>query len=105
MGLNILKTWLDTNKMRLNIYKMWLNANNMRLNRYKIWLNTNKMRLNIFKDTLMQIWKSANIFAFKLKPYVQDFTLQHLLLFEICARELCEMFVYKHSATIEYVKN
>ena len=25
--------------------------------------------------------------------------------FEICAREICEKFVYKHSETIEYVKN
>ena len=25
--------------------------------------------------------------------------------FEICAREICEKFVDKHSETIEYVKN
>ena len=25
--------------------------------------------------------------------------------FEICARETCEKFVYKHLETIEYVKN
>ena len=32
--------------------------------------------------------------------------LKHLLLFEICTtREMCEKFVYKHSETIEYVKN
>ena len=31
--------------------------------------------------------------------------LKHLLLSEICAREICEKFVYKHSETIEYVKN
>ena len=37
--------------------------------------------------------------------YVEDFTLKHPLLFEICAREICENFVYKHSETIEYVKN
>ena len=29
----------------------------------------------------------------------------NLLLLEICAREICEMFVYKHSESIEYVKN
>ena len=58
-----------------------------------------------FKGTLMQIWKSANIFVFKWKWYVEDFTLKHLLLFEICAREICEKFVYKHSETIEYIKN
>ena len=32
-------------------------------------------------------------------------TLKHLILFEICAREIFEKFVYKHSETIEYVKN
>ena len=42
----------------------------------------------------MQIWKSANIF-----------TLKHLLLFEIYAQKIWEKFVYKHSETIEYVKN
>ena len=25
--------------------------------------------------------------------------------FTFCAREICEMFLYKHSETIEYVKN
>ena len=32
-------------------------------------------------------------------------TLKHPLLFEICASEICEKFVYKHSETTEYVKN
>ena len=27
------------------------------------------------------------------------------LLFAICESEFCEMFVYKHSETIEFVKN
>ena len=57
------------------------------------------------KDTLTQIWKSANIFAFIWKYYVEDFTLKHIHFFEICARETCEKFVYKHSEAIEYVKN
>ena len=57
-----------------------------------------------FKGTLMQIWKSGNIFVFIWK-YVEGFTLKHLLLFEICAREICEKFVYKHPETTEYVKN
>ena len=52
----------------------------------------------------MYIWKSADIFVFIWK-YVEDFTLKHLLLFEICAREISGKFVYKHSETIEYVKN
>ena len=53
----------------------------------------------------MQIWKSVNIFVFKRKYYVENFTLKHLLLYEICAREICEKSVYKHTETIEYVKN
>ena len=52
----------------------------------------------------MQIRKSANIFIITRK-YVEDFTLKHYLLFEICAREIYEKFVYKYSETIEYVKN
>ena len=52
----------------------------------------------------MQMCKSVNIFLFILQ-YVDDFTLKHLSLFEICAREIREKFVYNHSETIEYVKN
>ena len=48
------------------------------------------------KGTLMQIWKSANIFVFTGK-YAEKFTLKHLLRFEISACEICEKFVYKHS--------
>ena len=36
--------------------------------------------------------------------YAENFTLKHLLLFEICTREICEKFVYKHLETIEYVR-
>ena len=53
----------------------------------------------------MQIWKSANIFVFIWKQYVEDLTIKHLLPFEICTCEICGNFVYKHSETIEYVKN
>ena len=59
----------------------------------------------VFKGTLMQIWKSASIFVFIWKEYLEDFTLNYILLFEICACEKCEKFVYKHSETIEYAKN
>ena len=31
--------------------------------------------------------------------------MKHLLLFEMCARKICEKFVYKQSETIEYGKN
>ena len=53
-----------------------------------------------FKGTLMQIWKSANIYVFIWRWYAEDLTLKHLLLFQIC-----EKFAYKHSETLEYVKN
>ena len=53
----------------------------------------------------MQIWKSANIFIFSWKDYAENFTLNHFLGFEICAREICEKFVLKHSETIELHKN
>ena len=51
----------------------------------------------MIKGTLIKIWKSANIFV--------NFTLKHLLLFEICVRDICEKFVYKPSETIEDVRN
>ena len=53
----------------------------------------------------MQIWKSANVFVFMWKKYVEGFTLKHLLLFEICAQKICEKFICEHSETIKYVKN
>ena len=37
----------------------------------------------LLKGTLMQIWKSANIFVFIWKEYVE----KHLLCFEICGRK------------------
>ena len=43
--------------------------------------------------------------SFVAEATFKDFTLKYFLLFEICAREICEEFVYKHSETIEYVKN
>ena len=42
------------------------------------------------------------LFTFKNE---EDFTFKHHLLFEICTREICEKFVYKHSETIECIKN
>ena len=62
-------------------------------------------RFRIFKDILIQIWKSANIFVFIGKWYVEDSTLKYILLFEIYACEICEKSVYNHSKTKEYAKN
>ena len=40
-----------------------------------------------------------------MKICIEDFAFKRLLLFEIFTCETCEQFVYKHSETIEYVKN
>ena len=56
----------------------------------------------------MQILKYTLIFVFIWKEFVKDFTLKHLLLFEVCARKTRDKsgkFVYKHSESIEDVKN
>ena len=58
----------------------------------------------MLKGTLMQIWKSANTFVSIWKGYVEDFTLKQFLLFEICAREIGETFVYKHSEKQQMLK-
>ena len=59
----------------------------------------------MIKGTLIKIWKSANIFGFIWKQYVENFALKHLFLFEICARDICEKFVCKPWETIEDVIN
>ena len=41
----------------------------------------------------MQIWKSTYIYPFLI-----------LKIFELVTRKVCEMFVYKNTKTIEYVK-
>ena len=38
------------------------------------------------------------------KQYNTDFTLYHLILFETCAPQMCEIYVNKDTETIEYVK-
>ena len=40
-----------------------------------------------------------------MKIIFGNFRLKYLLLFEACAREICEKFVYKDTETIEYVRN
>ena len=71
----------------------------------KIWVKINDKKKTKVKGTLIQIWKSANIFCLHMKVICWRFALKHLLLFEICTRDICEKFVYKHSEIIEYVKS
>ena len=62
------------------------------------------LKVGQINGTLMQIWKSVNIFVF-IWQYVEHFTSKHFLFFEIYACEICGKFVDKHSETIEYIKN
>ena len=45
------------------------------------------------------------MFSSSYKILHEDFTLKYILLFEICAREISEKFIYKRSETIEYAKH
>ena len=61
-----------------------------------------KMMLN---EGLLKVHyrKSANIFVFILKYYVEDYALKHLLIFEICAREIRVESLFTNIQ--KYVKN
>ena len=68
---------------------------------------TNRIKFDVFsciKATIMQFQNLAISSSFIWKQYVKDFTLKHHLHFEICAREIWEKCICKHSETIEYVK-
>ena len=56
----------------------------------------------LLKGTLMQIWKSPYMFVF-MKKYPENFTFLILKAFELFTCKVCEMVVYKHTETIEYV--
>ena len=53
----------------------------------------------------MQIWISTYMFVFIQKHYPENFAFLILGILELHTRKVCEMFVYKHAETIEYVKN
>ena len=59
----------------------------------------------LLKGTLMQIWKSPHMFVFIQKYYPENFPFLMLGILELYARKACEIIVYKHTETIEYVKN
>ena len=58
-----------------------------------------------FKGTPMQIWKSTHMFVCLEKYCHENFAFLILAIFELLTRKVCEMFIYKHTETIEYVKN
>ena len=45
------------------------------------------------------------MFVFMQKQNSENFTFWILGILELYTRKACEMFVYKHAETIEYVKN
>ena len=53
----------------------------------------------------MQILKSPYMFLFVQKYYPENFAFFIKRVFELFTRKVCKMFVYKHTETIEYVKN
>ena len=53
----------------------------------------------------MQIWKSAYMFVFIEKHSPENFTFLILGILELYKRRVYEKFVYKHTETIESVKN
>ena len=63
-----------------------------------------KICLN-FQGTLMQIWKFLYMFVLIQKYYPENFVFLILGFLELHTRKVLEMFVYKHTETIEYVKN
>ena len=48
-----------------------------------------KQTIRKFKGTLMQIWKSPNMFVFIEKQYPENFTFVILLILELFGREIC----------------
>ena len=58
----------------------------------------------LFKGTLMQIWKSPHMFVFISKHSPENFAFLILGTLELHTHKVCEVFVYKHKETIEYVK-
>ena len=69
-------------------------------------LQISPLILREFKDILNADLKICQYVHLHMKIiYAEDFTSNHLLRFEICAREICKKFLYKHSETTEYVKN
>ena len=45
------------------------------------------------------------MFVFIQKQYPENFAFLILGILELYTRKVCEMFVYKHTETVEYVKN
>ena len=69
-------------------------------NRNKMKTKTNRCIFTLLEGTLIQIWKSAHYFLFSYKNTMLKISLlKYLSFFKICAREICENFVYKHSVS------
>ena len=61
--------------------------------------------LIFLKGTLMEIWKSPYMFVFIYKYYRENFAFLILVILELHTRKVCKIFVYKHTETLEYIRN
>ena len=57
-----------------------------------------------FKGTLMQIWNCPYVDVLLKKYYPENFSFLILRILELFTGKLCKMSVYKHTETIEYIK-
>ena len=61
--------------------------------------------ISLLEGTIMKIGKFPYMFVFIWKYYPENFVFLILGILELYTRKVCEMFVYKHTETIENVKN
>ena len=61
--------------------------------------------ISLLKGTIIKIGKFPYMFVFTWKYCPENFVFLILGILELYTRKVYEMFVYKHTETIEYVKN
>ena len=117
---NFVGGWRKTVKMSIKSTKSWFEvARGCKFTLFTDYINVKKEHSVFFifysknflrltwwelKGTLMQIWKSPYIFLFIWKYFPENFAFLILRILELYTRKVREMFVYKHTETIEYVK-
>ena len=63
-----------------------------------------RIKIDSIKGTLIQIWRSVNMFLFQIKKMLR-YHIKTSFTFRDMRTSVCEKLVYKQSETIEYVKN
>ena len=67
-------------------------------------LKQHRYKLQSLRDTNADFKISLQARVY-IKKYPENFAFAILEILELYTREVCEMFVYKHTETIQYVKN